>query len=85
MKRGRFTEEQIVAVLREHEAGAKTGVGALFHHPNVLRTKLGSISDRLISSTIERDPSRRSPLTSAGSFCSVARGGESDESFAASR
>jgi putative transposase len=24
MKRGRFSEEQIIAVLREHEAGAKT-------------------------------------------------------------
>jgi len=24
MKRKRFTEEQIIAVLREHEAGAKT-------------------------------------------------------------
>jgi hypothetical protein len=24
MKRGRFTEEQITAVLREHEVGAKT-------------------------------------------------------------
>lgn len=25
MKRKRFTEEQIIAVFREHEAGAKTG------------------------------------------------------------
>jgi putative transposase len=25
MKRGRFTEERIIAVLREHEAGAKSG------------------------------------------------------------
>ena len=25
MKRKRFTEEQIIAVLREHEAGVKTG------------------------------------------------------------
>jgi putative transposase len=25
MKRTRFTEEQIIAVVREHEAGAKTG------------------------------------------------------------
>ena len=31
MKRKRFTEEQIIAVLKEHEAGAKTaGAGARF-------------------------------------------------------
>ena len=31
MKRGRFTEERIIAVLREHEAGAKTGELARKH------------------------------------------------------
>jgi Transposase len=31
MKRGRFAEEQIIAVLREHEAGAKTGELARKH------------------------------------------------------
>lgn len=31
MKRARFTEEQIIAVLKEHEAGAKTADLALEH------------------------------------------------------
>lgn len=31
MKRGRFTQEQIIAVLKEHEAGAKTADLALKH------------------------------------------------------
>jgi putative transposase len=31
MKRGRFTEEHIIAILREHEAGAKAGELARKH------------------------------------------------------
>ena len=36
MKRKRFTEEQIIAVLREHEAGAKAGDLARKHGISVI-------------------------------------------------
>ncbi len=38
MKRIRFTEEQIIAVLREHEAGAKT---ADLEHDSIGLNQLG--------------------------------------------
>ena len=36
MKRARFTEEQIIGVLKEHEAGAKTADLARKHGPEVM-------------------------------------------------
>ena len=35
MKRVRFTEERIIAVLREHEAGVKTGADEIVTTPSV--------------------------------------------------
>jgi putative transposase len=37
MKRGRFSEEQIIAILREHEAGAKAAELARKHGSGLRR------------------------------------------------
>ena len=44
MKRGRFTKEQIIAVLREHEAGAKTAVLAQARHLEATPGPTGRLS-----------------------------------------
>jgi hypothetical protein len=49
MKRQRFTEEQIIAVLREHEAGAKTGDLARKHGISATRTLSASSLARTLS------------------------------------
>ncbi|MCK1323906.1 transposase [Bradyrhizobium sp. 183] len=41
MKRARFTEEQIIAVLKEHEAGAKTADLARKHGVSEARSTIG--------------------------------------------
>ncbi|MGY3341255.1 hypothetical protein ACVWZ4_007448 [Bradyrhizobium sp. USDA 4472] len=41
MKRARFTEEQIIAVLKEHEAGAKTADLARKHGISEARSTIG--------------------------------------------
>jgi putative transposase len=46
MKRARFTEEQIIAVLKEHEAGAKTADPARKHgisEATILKAKFGGM------------------------------------------
>ena len=56
MKRARFTEEQIIAVLKEHEAGTKTADLACKHGiseativDDVTKECLGAIPDTSIS------------------------------------
>lgn len=56
MKRKRFTEEQIIAVLREHEAGAKAGD---------LARKQG-ISEASLTSASLPFPTPRSPVAALG-------------------
>ena len=63
MKRVRFTKEQIIAVLREHEAGAKTGDLARKHGISEAtlynwKAKYGGMADRKPSGC---DPGRREP------------------------
>jgi putative transposase len=68
MKRARFTEEQIIGVLREHEAGAKTAELARKHGVSEAalynwKAKYGGLDVKTLPSMT---PPGKSPIGSAG-------------------
>ena len=78
MKRSRFTEEQIIGVLKEHEAGAKTAnLSATcdrLRNPDQLRP-------RRFSKVWDHAANKRKALFLSSWNCSIARVGEGETDF----